>query len=80
MLWLLILGIAALAVLLKRHWRVILFLGLAYLVNLYIISFSFAIDRYAQAIMPYRYIAAGIGLGLAAELFRRKRAPAANDL
>ena len=64
---------ALLALLLKRHRRVILFLGLAYLINLYIISFSFAIDRYAQAIMPYRYIAAGIGMDLTAEVFRRKR-------
>lgn len=63
---------AALALLLKRHRRVILFLGLAYLINLYVISFGFAIDRYAQAIMPYRYIAAGIGMDLAAEAFRRK--------
>ena len=69
------LGSAGLALALKKHRKVIFFLGFAYVANLYGIAFSLAIDRYAQMIMPYRYLMAGLGLDLAAELLRRRRKP-----
>ena len=51
-------GITALC--LKRFRKITLFLGITYVINLYIVASSFPIDRYAQAIMPYRIILGGI--------------------
>ena len=48
----------------KRHRRLVIFLWLAYLMNLYILSTSYAVDRYAQMIMPYRYLLCGLGIDL----------------
>ena len=64
-----------LSLLLKKHRRLILFLSAAYFINLYLLSTSYAIDRYAQMIMPYRYLIMGLGLDLLAALLRRRRAP-----
>ena len=62
-----------LSLLLKKHRRLILFLAAAYFINLYLLSTSYAIDRYAQMIMPYRYLIMGLGLDLLATLLRRRR-------
>ena len=64
---------AGLALGLKKHRKVIFFLGFAYVVNLYGIAFSLAIDRYAQMIMPYRYLIAGLGLDLVGVIVRRRK-------
>ena len=40
------------------------FLAVAYCINLYLLASSYAIDRYAQMIMPYRYLICGFGLEL----------------
>ena len=62
-----------LAFALKKHRRLIAFLTFAYFANLLLLSTSYTIDRYAQMIMPYRYLIVGLGLDLAAELWRRRR-------
>lgn len=61
------------AFLLKKDRKVIGFLLAAYLVNLLLVTSVYAGDRYAQQLMAYRYVAAGIGLDLWAELLRRWR-------
>ena len=61
----------ALAFLLKRHRKVMAFLALAWTVNFVIVSATYAGDRYAQMLMAYRYVGAGIGMDLAAEALRR---------
>lgn len=48
----------------KRLKKQVWFLFITYLINLLIISSSLAIDRYAQMIMPYRYLIMGLGLEL----------------
>lgn len=65
-----------LSLLLKKHRKTAFFLAFAYFVGLYIIATSYAIDRYAQMIMPYRYLLAGLGLHLlclAREKLRQKK-------
>ena len=59
---------------LKKHRRLILFLTFTYFANLLLLSTSYAIDRYAQMIMPYRYLIMGLGLDLLRELAARLRA------
>ena len=61
----------ALAFALKKHRRVLSFLALAYAVSFAVIAGTYAGDRYAQAVMGYRYVWAGIGLDLIGELLRR---------
>ena len=51
-----------------------LFLSALYLGNLYIYAMTFAFDRYNASLMSLRFILIGIGLGLAAELFRERTA------
>ena len=58
---------------LKKRRRLILFLAAAYFLNLYLLATSYAIDRYAQMIMPYRYLIMGLGLELLGECVRRIR-------
>ena len=48
----------------KKHQRLVTFLWLSYLLNLYILSTSYAVDRYAQMIMPFRYLLCGLGFDL----------------
>ena len=62
-----------LSLILKRYRKEVLFLSACYFINLYMIAFSYAIDRYAQMIMPYRYILAAIGMELIAGLISSKR-------
>ena len=62
-----------LAFALKKHRRLIVFLTVAYFLNLLLLSTSYAIDRYAQMIMPYRYVLLGIGLDLLRDAWRRIR-------
>jgi hypothetical protein len=62
-----------LSLLLKKHRRLILFLTATYFINLYLLSTSYAIDRYAQMIMPYRYLIMGLGLDLLSTLLCRRR-------
>lgn len=58
-------GIAFVLSLIRKKYRfVVSFLLSAYVVNLYLVSSAYAIDRYAEAIMPYRYLVAGIGFYL----------------
>ena len=58
---------------LKKHRIAVLFLCICYFINLYMIAFSYAIDRYAQMIMPYRYILAAFCLELFADVIEGKR-------
>ena len=46
---------------LKKYRKEILFLGGTYLANIYIYSMTFAFSRYAQTLMPLRFIMIGIG-------------------
>lgn len=48
----------------KRFVKQTVFLASAYFANLYLLASSYAIDRYAQMIMPYRYLLCGFGLEL----------------
>ena len=48
------------------------FLGLTYVVNLYIIAFALPVDRYGQACMPYRIILASIGVYLTVDFLQSK--------
>lgn len=58
-------GIAFVLSFIRKKQRLnVSFLLAAYTLNLYLVSSAYAIDRYAQAIMPYRYLAAGIGFYL----------------
>ena len=58
---------------LKKHRGPIVFLTAAYFINLLLLGTSYAIDRYAQMIMPYRYLLMGLGLELLWEALRRLR-------
>ena len=63
----------ALSFILKKHRKLIVFLTAAYFLNLLLLASSYAIDRYAQMIMPYRYLLMGLGLDLLGEAGRRLR-------
>lgn len=63
---------AALSLCRKRWRKPVLFLSALYLGNLYIYAMTFAFDRYNASLMSLRFILIGIGLGLAAELFRER--------
>lgn len=54
-----------LAFIMKQKREIVLFLTLLYGVNLYILGFSFAVERYAALIMPMRWMLASAGLYLA---------------
>lgn len=56
-----------LSLLMKKYRKQVFFLTFCYFVNLYMVAFALPIDRYAQMLMPYRYIIAGLGLALTAE-------------
>ena len=62
-----------LALVLKKHRRLLLFLTAAYFLNLLLLASSYAIDRYAQMIMPYRYLVMALGLDLLWEALRRRK-------
>ena len=62
-----------LSLLLKKLQGPVWFLGLTYVVNLYIVAFSLPLDRYGQAIMPYRLLLAAIGVYLFLDLVKSKR-------
>ena len=70
----------ALSLIRRRFRRETLFLLIAYLINLLLIASSYAIDRYAQMLMPYRYLLMGLGLELCWECWelwrRRSQGPA----
>lgn len=53
-----------LSLLRKKERLPVWFLGVAYTVNLYIVASSLPLDRYGQAIMPYRLILGALGLWL----------------
>ena len=62
----------------RRFRKQVWFLFLTYLINLFLVAGSYAIDRYAQTIMPYRYLIMGLGLELAVgswESWREKHKP-----
>ena len=59
------------SVLLKKNRKQVLFLGSTYLANIYIYAMTFAFDRYNASLMGLRFILAGIGLGLLAQLAGR---------
>ena len=58
-----VLGVPA-AFLLKRKREILVFLLLIYVVNLYIIGMSYAVERYGALLMPLRYLAGAISLYL----------------
>ena len=65
-----------LSVLRRKLLRPVWYLGVTYVVNLYIVASSLPLDRYGQAIMPYRLVLGAIGLYLLADTLRKgKRAP-----
>lgn len=49
---------------LKRRRKVISFLWIVYLVNIYLYAFNFSFSRYAATLMPIRFIIIGIGIPL----------------
>ncbi len=51
-----------LALLRKQKREIILFLAAIYFTNIYIISCSYAVERYAALLMPLRYLIASIGV------------------
>ena len=55
---------AVLSLVRKKLRRPVWFLGLSYVVNLYIVAASLPLDRYGQAIMPYRLVLGALGLWL----------------
>ena len=55
-------GGGILALLRKQKREIILFLSALYFTNIYLISLSFAVERYAALLMPLRYLIAAIGL------------------
>lgn len=58
-------GLAFILAFIKKQYRAeVTFLLLAYIIGLYMVSFSCTLDRYAEAVMPYRYLTAGIGFYL----------------
>ena len=57
-----------LAFVVKRFRFAVSYLTISYIINLLMICTSLAIDRYAQMIMPYRYLIAGIGIYLVADI------------
>ena len=65
---------AVLSLVRKKLRRPVWFLGLAYVVNLYIVAASLPLDRYGQAIMPYRLVLGALGLYLIADFLRGRRA------
>lgn len=58
----------------KRERRITLFLALIYWINLYVFAFSFASERYSAMLMPFRYMLCAVGLHVAVELIRERRA------
>ena len=57
----------------KRYVKQTAFLAISYIINVFILASSYVIDRYAQMIMPYRYLLGGIGLQLILETFEKER-------
>jgi hypothetical protein len=59
------------SMLLRKKREEMAFLGLLYLGNIYLYAVTFAFDRYAQPLLPIRYIAFGIGLCLFTEVIAK---------
>lgn len=61
----------------KKYRKEVSFLLITYAINLILVAYAMAIDRYAQAIMPYRYLVTGIGIYLVYDtvkyLFERRK-------
>lgn len=57
--------------LLKKKRKIMGFLMLLYMGNIFIYSMTFAFDRYAQTLLPIRFIMFGIGLTLVGELLMK---------
>lgn len=64
----------------KRYVMQTVFLSVAYCINLYLLASSYAIDRYAQMIMPYRYLICGFGLELLSVVIKGIRRRSGNGL
>ena len=64
---------AVFSLLLKKQRKVVWFLGCTYLINLYLVAASLPLDRYGQAIMPYRLLLGALGFSLLLEAFRHLR-------
>ena len=63
----------ALALVLKKHIRPLLFLSAVYWINVYLTATALVVGRYGMPLMLARYIMAGIGFALLAEAFYRLR-------
>lgn len=57
----------------KKMRPMVLWLGITYILNIYIIAMSFASERYAAMFMPLRYIIAAIGFYLAVDFIKSRR-------
>ncbi len=62
-----------LALLWKQKREIVLFLSALYFTNIYLISCSFAVERYAALLMPLRYLIASVGLFVMAQGVSRLR-------
>lgn len=69
-----------LSLFLKRNRKAVWFLGISYLVNLYLVAASLPLDRYGQAIMPYRLILGAFGLSLITDFLLRLKASISPDM
>ncbi len=61
-----------LSILRKKLILPVWFLGITYVVNLYIVASALPVDRYGQACMPYRLILGAIGVYLLADFLQSK--------
>lgn len=64
---------AAYSLFTKKLRPLVLWLGITYVLNIYLIALSFASERYAAMFMPLRYMIAAIGLYLAVDFVKSRR-------
>ena len=67
------LALAALpaAILARRTVAEVIFLLFAYGLQVYMYAYAYVFDRYAQSLLPFRYIAVGFFLAAVAEILKK---------
>lgn len=67
------LALAALpaAIIARRNIAEVIFLLFSYGLQVYMYAYAYVFDRYAQSLLPFRYVAVGLFLAAAAEIIRK---------